>query len=84
MIGVGESRSDLDKYLDHLQFGGEVVVWKVDWLKRNSRNLLGLINDVGLLLVPSHAAPPQDFAYARQRRGTRQQIWKGMTICEAV
>lgn len=36
-------RPELDKLLDHLRAGDEVVVWR---LGRNTRNLLALIDDL--------------------------------------
>lgn len=43
--GTRASRPELDKVLDHLREGDEVVVWKLDRLGRNTRNLLALIDD---------------------------------------
>lgn len=43
--GTRASRPELDKMLDHLRPGqDEVVVWKLDRLGRNTRNLLALID----------------------------------------
>ncbi|MBP2215071.1 recombinase family protein [Arthrobacter sp. CAN_C5] len=44
--GTRASRPELDKLLDHLRAGDEVVVWKLDRLGRNTRNLLALIDDL--------------------------------------
>lgn len=44
--GSRASRPELDKMLDHLREGDEVVVWKLDRLGRNTRNLLALIDDL--------------------------------------
>ncbi|MHA7145367.1 recombinase family protein [Arthrobacter sp. TmT3-37] len=44
--GTTASRPELDKLLDHLRKGDEVVVWKLDRLGRNTRNLLVLIDDL--------------------------------------
>jgi DNA invertase Pin-like site-specific DNA recombinase len=44
--GTKASRPELDKMLDHLRDGDEVVVWKLDRLGRNTRNLLALIDDL--------------------------------------
>ena len=45
--GTRASRPELDKMLDHLRPGqDEVVVWKLDRLGRNTRNLLALIDDL--------------------------------------
>ena len=44
--GTTASRPELDKLLDHLRGGDEVVVWKLDRLGRNTRNLLALIDDL--------------------------------------
>lgn len=41
------SRPELDRMLDHLRSGqGEGVVWKLDRVGRNTRNLLALIEDL--------------------------------------
>jgi DNA invertase Pin-like site-specific DNA recombinase len=40
------SRPGLDKLLDHLREGDEVVVWKLDRLGRDTRNLLALVDDL--------------------------------------
>ncbi|WP_026552782.1 recombinase family protein [Arthrobacter sp. H20] len=44
--GTVASRPELDKLLDHLREGDEVVVWKLDRLGRNIRNLLAPIDDL--------------------------------------
>jgi DNA invertase Pin-like site-specific DNA recombinase len=44
--GTRASRPELDRMLDHLREGDEVVVWKLDRLGRNTRNLLALIDDL--------------------------------------
>lgn len=45
--GTRASRSELDRMLDYLRPGqDEVVVWKLDRLGRNTRNLLALIDDL--------------------------------------
>lgn len=44
--GSRASRPELDKMLNHLREGDEVVVWKLDRLGRNTRNLLALIDDL--------------------------------------
>jgi DNA invertase Pin-like site-specific DNA recombinase len=44
--GTTASRPELDKLLHHLRSGDEVVVWKLDRLGRNTRNLLALIDDL--------------------------------------
>lgn len=44
--GTRVRRSQLDKMLEHLRDGDEVVVWKLDRLGRNTRNLLALIDDL--------------------------------------
>jgi DNA invertase Pin-like site-specific DNA recombinase len=44
--GTRASRPELDKMLEHLRDGDEVVVWKLDRLGRNTRNLLALIDDL--------------------------------------
>lgn len=44
--GSRASRPELDKMLEHLRGGDEVVVWKLDRLGRNTRNLLALIDDL--------------------------------------
>ncbi|MDN4609613.1 recombinase family protein [Arthrobacter burdickii] len=46
MSGTRANRPELDKLLDHLRSGDEVVVWKLDRLGRNTRNLLALIDDL--------------------------------------
>lgn len=45
MSGSRAILPDLDKMLDHLR-DGDHVVWKLDRLGRNTRNLLALIDDV--------------------------------------
>lgn len=45
--GLKASRPELDKILDHLWDGDEVMVWKLDRLGRDTRNLLTLIEDLG-------------------------------------
>ena len=44
--GSRASRPELNKMLAHLRDGDEVVVWKLDRLGRNTRNLLTLIDDL--------------------------------------
>ncbi|MDR6794789.1 DNA invertase Pin-like site-specific DNA recombinase [Pseudarthrobacter oxydans] len=44
--GSSASRPELDNMLDHLRDGDEVVVWKLDRVGRNTRNLLVLIDDL--------------------------------------
>ncbi|WP_165067695.1 recombinase family protein [Marisediminicola senii] len=44
--GTTASRPELDRLLDHLRSGDEVVVWQLDRLGRNTRNLLTLIDDL--------------------------------------
>ncbi|MEC3853131.1 recombinase family protein [Paenarthrobacter ureafaciens] len=43
--GTRASRPELDKLLDRLGRGDEVVVWKLDRLGRNTRHLLELLDD---------------------------------------
>ncbi|ERI35245.1 recombinase family protein (plasmid) [Arthrobacter sp. TES] len=43
--GTRVSRPELDKLLDRLGRGDEVVVWKLDRLGRNTRHLLELLDD---------------------------------------
>ncbi len=43
--GTRTSRPELDKMLDRLSRGDEVVVWKLDRLGRNTRHLLELLDD---------------------------------------
>lgn len=42
--GTWVNRPELDKIIEHLRAGDEVVVWKLDQLGRNTRNLLTLID----------------------------------------
>ena len=42
--GSQASREQLDEMLKHLRKGDEVVVWKLDRLGRNTRNLLELVD----------------------------------------
>ena len=42
--GTKTSRPDLDKMLDRLSRGDEVVVWELDKLGRNTRHLLELLD----------------------------------------
>lgn len=42
--GTAASRPELDKMLDRLSQGDEVVVWKLDRLGRNTRHLLELLD----------------------------------------
>lgn len=42
--GTRASRPELDRMLDRLSRGDEVVVWKLDRLGRNTRNLLELLD----------------------------------------
>jgi len=42
--GTKTSRPELDKMLDRLSHGDEVVVWKLDRLGRNTRHLLELLD----------------------------------------
>ncbi|MGF9662052.1 recombinase family protein [Arthrobacter crystallopoietes] len=44
--GTRAKRPELDKMLEHLRDGDEVVVWKLDRLGRNTRSLLALIDDL--------------------------------------
>ena len=44
--GTRSSRPELDKMLEHLRDGDEVVVWKLDLPGRNTRNLLTLIDEL--------------------------------------
>ena len=41
--GTRASRPELDKMLDHLRPGDELVIWKLDRLGRNTKNLLQLV-----------------------------------------
>ncbi len=43
--GTKTSRPELDKMLDRLSRGDEVMVWKLDRLGRNTRHLLELLDD---------------------------------------
>lgn len=45
LSGTRVSRPELDKLLDRLGRGDEVVVWKLDRLGRNTRHLLELLDD---------------------------------------
>jgi DNA invertase Pin-like site-specific DNA recombinase len=44
--GTRASRPELDKMLDHLRKGEELVIWKLDRLGRNTRNLLELVEQL--------------------------------------
>jgi DNA invertase Pin-like site-specific DNA recombinase len=44
--GSKASREQLDEMLKHLRKGDEVVVWKLDRLGRNTRNLLELVDQL--------------------------------------
>lgn len=44
--GTRAKRPQLDKLLDQLRDGDEVVVWKLDRLGRNTRNLLLLLSEL--------------------------------------
>ena len=44
--GTRASRPELDKMLDHLREGDEVVVWKLDRAGAYTRNPLALIDDL--------------------------------------
>ncbi len=44
--GTRATRPELDKMLEHLRPGDTVIVWKLDRLGRNTRNLLALIDDL--------------------------------------
>lgn len=44
--GSRASREQLDRMLEHLRKGDEVVVWKLDRLGRNTRNLLALVDEL--------------------------------------
>lgn len=44
--GTRSNRPEPDRLLDHLRPGDEVVVWKLDRLGRNTRNLLAMIDDL--------------------------------------
>lgn len=44
--GSKATRPQLDKMFEHLRDGDEVVVWKLDRLGRNTRNLLTFIDDL--------------------------------------
>lgn len=41
--GMLASRPELDKMLDHLRNGDELVIWKLDRLGRSTKNLLQLV-----------------------------------------
>lgn len=42
--GTRARRPELDKMLDHLRSGDELVIWKLDRLGRNTKNLLELVD----------------------------------------
>lgn len=44
--GTRASRPELDKMLDHLRKGDELVIWKLDRLGRNTKNLLQLVEQL--------------------------------------
>jgi len=44
--GTQASRPELDRMLDHLRKGDELVIWKLDRLGRNTRNLLELVEQL--------------------------------------
>jgi DNA invertase Pin-like site-specific DNA recombinase len=44
--GTQASRPELDKMLDHLRKGEELVIWKLDRLGRSTRNLLELVEQL--------------------------------------
>lgn len=44
--GTLASRPELDKLLDRLEAGDEVVAWKLDRIGRNTRNVLALIEAI--------------------------------------
>lgn len=44
--GTKASRPELDKMLDHLRKGDELVIWKLDRLGRNTKNLLELVEQL--------------------------------------
>lgn len=44
--GTLASRPELEKLLDRLEPGDEVVAWKLDRMGRNTRNVLGLIETI--------------------------------------
>lgn len=44
--GARASRPELDKMLDHLRKGDELVIWKLDRLGRNTKNLLELVEQL--------------------------------------
>ncbi|WP_104181972.1 recombinase family protein [Arthrobacter sp. B0490] len=44
--GTMASRLELDRLLDHLRKGDEVVVWKLHRFGRDTRNLLALMDDL--------------------------------------
>lgn len=44
--GTRASRPELDKMLDHLRKGDELVIWKLDRLGRNTKNLLELVEQL--------------------------------------
>lgn len=53
--GTKASRPELDKMLDHLRKGDEVVIWKFDRLGRNTRNMLELIETLEGMGVGFHS-----------------------------
>lgn len=44
--GSKASRPELDKMLEHLRDGDTVLVWKLDRIARNTKNLLELVEDL--------------------------------------
>lgn len=44
--GSKASRPEFDKMLEHLRKGDELVIWKLDRLGRNTRNLLALVDEL--------------------------------------
>ncbi|MGN7201154.1 recombinase family protein [Arthrobacter sp. SAFR-044] len=44
--GSRASRPELDRMLDHLRKGDELVIWKLDRLGRNTKNLLELVEQL--------------------------------------
>ncbi len=49
--GAKAERPALSKLLEHVREGDEVVVWKLDRIARNTRNLLDLVDDLKALGV---------------------------------